>query len=71
MKKACNQEINIVIQVLSFAVVVADHPSYSPNLAPSDFYLFGHVKGVLRGESFETREQLLSTIEGIPRPLKK
>jgi histone-lysine N-methyltransferase SETMAR len=37
-------------------IVITSHPPYSPDLAPSDFYLFGHVKGLLRGESFETGE---------------
>jgi histone-lysine N-methyltransferase SETMAR len=53
------------------AMVMAAHPSYSPDLAPSDFYLFGHVEGLLRGESFENGEQLLLTVEGILRSLEK
>jgi hypothetical protein len=53
------------------AIVTAVHRPYSPDLAPSDFYLFGHVKGLLRGESFETGEQLLLALEGILRPLEK
>jgi hypothetical protein len=47
------------------AMVIAAHPPYSPDLAPSDFYLLGHVKGVLRGGSFEAGERLLSAVEGI------
>jgi histone-lysine N-methyltransferase SETMAR len=47
------------------AVVIAAHPPYSPDLAPSDFYLLGHVRGLLRGESFEAGERLLSAVEGI------
>jgi histone-lysine N-methyltransferase SETMAR len=47
------------------AVVGAAHPTYSPDLAPSDFCLFGHVKGLPRGESFETGEQLGLAVEGI------
>jgi hypothetical protein len=46
------------------AMVVAAHSPCSPDPAPSDFYLFGHVKGLLRGELFETGEQLLSAVEG-------
>jgi hypothetical protein len=30
------------------------HPADSPELVPSHFDLFGHVKGLLIGESFET-----------------
>jgi hypothetical protein len=30
----------------------APHPPYSPDLAPSDFFLFGHVKRLLQGTEF-------------------
>jgi hypothetical protein len=45
--------------------------SYSPGLAPSDFYLFGHMKEMLGRESFETGERLRSAVEGVSRPLKQ
>jgi histone-lysine N-methyltransferase SETMAR len=41
------------------------HPPYSPDLAPSDFYLFGYVKTCLAGISFEDADQLLATVEGV------
>jgi histone-lysine N-methyltransferase SETMAR len=47
------------------AMVIAAHPPYSPNLAPSDFYLLGHVRCLPRGKSFEAGERLLSAVEGI------
>jgi histone-lysine N-methyltransferase SETMAR len=37
------------------AMVLAVHPPYSPDLAPSDFNPFGHVQALFRGESSETR----------------
>ena len=40
----------------------ASHPPYSPDLALSDFYLFGTIKGKLRGQSFQTREALYEAI---------
>jgi hypothetical protein len=43
----------------------APHPPYSPDLAPSDFYLFGYVKRCLAGLSFEDADQLLATVEGV------
>jgi hypothetical protein len=46
-------------------MVIAAHPPYSADLAPSDFYLFGHEKCLFKGESFETGEQLLSAVDGI------
>ena len=35
-----------------------DHPPYSPDLAPSDFYLFRHMKRHLRGKQFVDAEDL-------------
>jgi hypothetical protein len=33
-----------------------DHPPYSPDLAPSDSYLFGKLKGALTGQKFDSTE---------------
>jgi histone-lysine N-methyltransferase SETMAR len=38
------------------------HPRYSPDLAPSDFWLFGHRKTSLVGRAFNEPEQLLEAI---------
>jgi histone-lysine N-methyltransferase SETMAR len=35
------------------------HPPHSPDLAPLDFWLFGHVKTSLAGQTFDEPEQLL------------
>jgi histone-lysine N-methyltransferase SETMAR len=40
----------------------APHPPYSPDLAPSDFNLFGYAKGRLTGQMFESREDLFEAI---------
>jgi len=34
------------------------HPPYSPDLSPSDFYLFGHLKRSLEGRRFASVEEL-------------
>ena len=53
----------------------APHPPYSPDIAPSDFFLFGYVKGALKGHSFKTRKELynpiLTIIEGISIKTKR
>jgi histone-lysine N-methyltransferase SETMAR len=49
----------------------APHPPYSPDLATSDFYLFGHVKRCLAGLSFEDADQLLTAVEGILEGIEK
>jgi hypothetical protein len=38
------------------------HPPYSPDLAPSDFWLFSHVKSSLVGQTFDELEQLPEAI---------
>jgi histone-lysine N-methyltransferase SETMAR len=40
---------------------VLPHPSYSPDLAPSDYHLFGFVKHQLCGR-FETREPIQKAV---------
>jgi hypothetical protein len=40
----------------------APHPPYSPDLAPSDFFLFGSVKEKLMGYRAETASELLVRI---------
>jgi hypothetical protein len=47
------------------------HPLYSPDLAPSDFYLSGHVKQLLRGHEFADREARLRAIGAILGRLRK
>jgi histone-lysine N-methyltransferase SETMAR len=49
----------------------APHPSYSPDLAPSDFHLFGYVKRCLAGLSFEDADQLLAAVEGVLECIEK
>jgi hypothetical protein len=43
----------------------APHPAYSPDLAPSDFYLFGYVRQLLAGEGFPDRKALVGAINAI------
>ena len=35
-----------------------EHPPYSPDLAPSDYYLFSKLKKDLRGRKFDDEEEL-------------
>jgi hypothetical protein len=43
----------------------APHPPYLPDLAPSDFLVFGYVKGKLMGYRAETPSELLVRIRVI------
>ena len=39
------------------------HPSYSPDLAPSDYYLFADLKSMLQGERFGSNEEVIAETE--------
>jgi hypothetical protein len=48
-----------------FRIRPIDYPPSSPDLAPSDFYLFGKLKGALAGQECESTEELLLMIRGV------
>ena len=52
-------------------VVRIDHPPYSPDLAPSDFYLFGYVKNafanIVLNSMEEAVKEIMAFVEGIPK----
>jgi hypothetical protein len=39
-------------------MAVIPYPSYSPNLAPYDFFLFPKIKLKLKGRRFDTTEEI-------------
>ena len=41
---------------------VIPHPAYSPDLAPSDYYLFRHMKKYLKGIRFTSDEDLKAAV---------
>jgi hypothetical protein len=47
------------------------YPPYAPDLAPSNFYLFGYVKRCLADLSFEDADQLLAAVEDILEGIEK
>jgi hypothetical protein len=49
----------------------APHPPYSPDLAPSDFYLFGYVKHPLSGSAFADADSLLQAVSDILECIEK
>jgi len=45
---------------LGFQLV--DHPPYSPDLAPSDFFLFPELKKTLSGQKFATNAEVITAV---------
>jgi histone-lysine N-methyltransferase SETMAR len=50
---------------------LATHPPYSPDIAPSDFLLFGHVKHCLQRMGFASHEEVFTAIGEIVTDIPK
>jgi transposase len=50
---------------------VLEHPAYSPDLAPIDFFLFPKVKEILKGRHFDDindiRSNTMAALKAIPQ----
>jgi len=53
------------LQNLKFEVLA--HPPYNPELAPSDYHLFGPLKEALRGRRFTADQELKEAVHEILR----
>lgn len=51
------------IEELGFIKV--PHSSYSPNIVPCDFFLFGYLKHKLEGKIFRSEAEVISTIRQV------
>ena len=47
------------------------HPPYSPDLAPSDYYLFGYIKSKLKGTCSADSEELFAKVTLITEEIEK
>ena len=53
------------VQLLqNFKWEILEHPPYSPDLAPSDYHLFQHLKNWLGSKSFHDDEELKDAVGG-------
>ena len=50
---------------------VFPHPPYSPNMSPSDFYLFPKLKSNLRGTQFGSNEGVIAAVNEYLEDQKK
>jgi hypothetical protein len=44
---------------------LSDHPSYSPDLTPSDYHLFTYPKNWLESQRFNNNEELMEGVKNI------
>ncbi len=40
-----------------------NHPAYSPDIGPSDYYLFSNLKKFLGGKDFSRDDEIIDTVE--------
>ena len=60
---ASSHKCEVVKSFLAFEKVkVSNHPSYSPDLSPRDFFLFPRLKKMLSGNKYMSRSSLGSAI---------
>jgi hypothetical protein len=52
-------------------ITVLEHPAYSPDLAPIDFFLFPKIKEILKGRHFDDiirhRSNTAAALKAIPQ----
>ena len=51
-----------ITTILQLNWEVLEHPAYSPDLAPSDFHLFGPLKNALRGRRFAADDEVKEAV---------
>jgi len=52
-----------VEHIANLAWTVLPHPPYSPDLAPSDYHLFGLMKDGLRGRHFPSNDAVVQAVK--------
>jgi len=52
-------------------MTVVPHPSYSPDLAPSDLFLFPKLKMNLKGRRFQTLEEIQADSQVVLNTLRE
>jgi len=56
-------EFRVLIKFAGFELL--PHPPYSPDLAPSDYWLFADLKKMLQGKRFGSNDEVIAATEGI------
>jgi hypothetical protein len=63
LRRVCiHKSKSVIPKISSTPVQPAPHPRYSPDLSPSDFFLFGHLKSQMTEREFDSPEDLIRRI---------
>jgi hypothetical protein len=62
-KGLCEAGLRTTEAIIKLRWTVLPHPSYSPDMAPSDYHLFGILKDSIRGTKFEDDNSLVASVK--------
>lgn len=59
----CHKSLKTMAKIHELGFELLPHPPYSPDLAPSDYFLFSDLKRMLAGKKFKTDEEVIAETE--------
>jgi len=59
----CHKSMKTMAKLNELRFELLTHPPYSPDLAPSDFFLFSDLKRMLAGKKFKSNDEVISETE--------
>uniref|UniRef100_A0A3Q0S4Q4 Tc1-like transposase DDE domain-containing protein n=1 Tax=Amphilophus citrinellus TaxID=61819 RepID=A0A3Q0S4Q4_AMPCI len=60
---AAHKSVVAMAAVRNCGFELADNPPYSPDLAPTDYFLFTNLKKHLAGKQYRTNDDVISAVE--------
>jgi len=59
----CHKSMKTMAKLHELGFELLPHPPYSPDLAPSDYFLFADLKRMLSGKKFKTNDEVIAETE--------
>lgn len=59
----CHKSMKTMAKLNELSYELLPHPPYSPDLAPSDYFLFADLKRMLAGKKFKTNDEVIAETE--------
>ena len=59
----CHKSMKTMVKLNELRFELLHHPAYSPDLAPSDYWLFADLKKMLQGKRFGSNEEVIAEVE--------
>ena len=59
----CHKSMKTMVNLNELSFKLLPHPQYSPDLLPSDYWLFADLKKILQGKRFDCNEEVIAETE--------